>query len=670
MSRRRGTNPALGDALRQAFGYPETNEAAPTNSKEQSRHEPRTDEDSDTASASLARLYQALASSSVNGVKASSLLVPLAIDVARNGLLAKTRDSEAHVVASLIHKMGEDLLNGAPGRAERSDLVLAMACLSGGKGNSGEIKKNFTRILALAVLADRLPDDFVESIARNTKEKRLLKSTVALDTVNETVRIERAKAEQFREQEIARLKAIEETRRSAILEIRQRVSRIRSELLSVDVPPEIEVDPLRAGDILLVLKWGNQAKDNGVHLTHEIAHNRLGSWEFTRLCSARSAELASAKFYEGLGATVQDVSVKQLDPRNSDWKTHDLMVDSLPIDVKNARQSFSDPTRYSEYLVPAFKQERHSGHGVTIVAVLSRYMIAAQILDGTNAECTVLGEVTQVDLDQLARWVNSSFNGVLAARNFSAGRRLPGWCFEYQWRKKLATTKVAHEIKELLHEIRQKSLTLDEVELPHMFVSFVDGKEMTRTLLGEGQLTSPNEQDFHLWESLSAMQFSIGWSRRTLFLFVIGYTLEQVKAGVEDWTPGRFNKWLFIDNTSRAKYWPLGLYDPLGYVAGIVSAMDTLWASSRKLLKGFVSFRMTSPWILLGADGSGNEVTIMAYCGGWIETRKAKCGLSPLVIGIDRSCPHCKKLICHKCDFCSDGCARMVNSATTTRNIR
>lgn len=137
-----------------------------------------------------------------------------------------------------------------------------------------------------------------------------------------------------------------------------------------------------------------------------------------------------------------------------------------------------------------------------------------------------------------------------------------------------------------------------------------------------------------------------------------------MKAGIEGWTPRRFNDYIFIDKTSGAKYWPLGLHDPLGYVAGIVNAMDTLWVRSRELLNGFVSFRMISPWILLGTDSNGVEITILAYCGGWIKidkTRGTKCGMSPLVIGIDQSCPYCKHLICHECEFCTEGCTRVAN---------
>lgn len=671
--KRRINNPALGNALRQALGREESKSEASITSEQEKFHHPETDNDSETGSAALGKLYSALEASDLNGSKAIPLLVPFAIAVGRNGLLARTREQEAHVVSSLIHRMGENLLLGTPGQAERSDLVLAMACLSGGKGKSAEIKKSINQILIKAVLSERLPDDFVNSISRNTKERRLLRNAIATDDIARTVRLECARAEEVRRQELARLRAIERAGQEQILDIRQRQIRIREKLLSIDTSPEIIVAPLRTRDLQLVLGWDRAAGVYGEEVTLETVHDRLGNWELTRLYSARSAELAAAEFFKRLGATVRDVSIGQLDPHSSDWKTHDLMVDSQPVDVKNARQSFSDPSRYSEYLVPAFKQERSGGNDVSIVAVLSRYMTAAQIRDEMNAECTILGEVKQKELDVLAHWVNSSFSGVLAAANFRSGGRLPGWCFEYKWKKKEPTNEVQQEIIDLARRVRQSSLSLDDVELSRMFFAFVDDRELIGTWLEDGKDMPTAEQEARLWESISALRKSIGWSRRSLFLFVIGYTLMQIKADVERWTPSRFGEWFFIDKTARAKYWPLGLYDPLGYVSGIIRAMEVLWVSSRKLLKSFVSFRLASPWILLGTDSAGNEVTIMAYCGGWIQidkSRGTKCGLSPLVLGIDQTCPHCKRLICHECDFCFDGCSRMVGNAATARNRR
>ena len=56
-----------------------------------------------------------------------------------------------------------------------------------------------------------------------------------------------------------------------------------------------------------------------------------------KMLSARAAEKATKRFYEGLGATVEDVSIRQLEPGAEDWTTHDLLIDStVAVDVKNA----------------------------------------------------------------------------------------------------------------------------------------------------------------------------------------------------------------------------------------------------------------------------------------------------------------------------------------------
>ena len=64
-------------------------------------------------------------------------------------------------------------------------------------------------------------------------------------------------------------------------------------------------------------------------------------------------------FYQHYKKKVKDISITQIDENNnSDWKDYDLNVDGLPIDVKNSRQSWKSPDRYTEHCIPRFKQSR------------------------------------------------------------------------------------------------------------------------------------------------------------------------------------------------------------------------------------------------------------------------------------------------------------------------
>lgn len=93
-----------------------------------------------------------------------------------------------------------------------------------------------------------------------------------------------------------------------------------------------------------------------------------------KMLSARTAEKAARKFYEGVSTTVADISITQLEGGRGDWITHDLLLNSsTPVDVKNARRPIHSKRFYVEHTVPRFKLDRQ-GKDVRLAAILSPYL--------------------------------------------------------------------------------------------------------------------------------------------------------------------------------------------------------------------------------------------------------------------------------------------------------
>jgi hypothetical protein len=362
-----------------------------------------------------------------------------------------------------------------------------------------------------------------------------------------------------------------------------------------------------------------------------------------------------------LGRDVADISITQLEGRDDSWKTHDLLVDSHPIDVKNARESFSDRSRYSEYLVPQFKEVRSIRRDVAIAAVFSRYLTADQIAEGATPHCTILGVVTKRDLDELGAWLNDRFEGLLEVSYLGGGGPLPGWCFEYEGNHYPTRDTATAEAGAVVKDLSTHPRLMPHLRWSRPLTVFSDDEEtVSRTLSATCASADVARAHYETWRFISDLRRTVGLSRRSLFAGAIALTLAQSRSEHAVWSPALLTEWLFLDQSRSQQTRPLGLQDPLGYVANIVQAMTVLWRTSRRELSRFRTFKMKSPRILIAIDERGLEHTIMAYCGGSIERQDgsflAKCGSSPLVLGVNQTCTECHRLICNVCGFCEAAC--------------
>ena len=312
-------------------------------------------------------------------------------------------------------------------------------------------------------------------------------------------------------------------------------------------------------------------------------------------------------------------------------------------------------SRYSEF----YDDSEVEALGQT--ARTAGYLTADQFEAGVRPDCTMLGTVSQTELSDLARWLTEEFEGLVTIGEWSAGGRLPGWCFEFGAEHTPRRNEGLQSLTMLAQDIAKESTAAESLELPEMFAALAPDVVAAEVLYAaSGHSAQWSAEHRRMWQHLASLSQSIGISRRSLFALAILCTLVEARSGATNWTPRWLNRWLFLDKSGRSRKRPLGLDDPLRYVASIVEAMQTIWDQCASELQSFRTFRMPSPWILTGLTHDGVEKTLMAYCGGAFLRADGsfliKCGLSPLVLGQDESCSVCHRLICHKCGYCSAEC--------------
>ena len=456
----------------------------------------------------------------------------------------------------------------------------------------------------------------------------------------------------------------ERQRQAKIVErTRRYLGDIRNALTFLPACPEIRTPSLGTDDFRLIAAWaGHSCADD--ELSAASLRKLLASdYEFTRLWSARTAELAAYSYYGEMGADVADVALTQLDPESQNWKTHDLQVDGRVIDVKSARVSFANPDRYSGFFVPKFKTTNDDGEEVTIAGVLNRpYQSARNVLRAEPTTSLMLGEVRQSDLDLLSMWINDSYEGYLSAGTFAIDDKVPGWCFDYKW----CRVEQAHRLSEALGSLADIETSepwiAERLDIPPVVDASLIVRSM-KAIIDDSHVDTSGDAI----SQLKCMVDALGLTRPVIFLFALTYSLSKIRSADSDWRPGELEQLLFWPGHAEGAKWPLGIYDPLKYVHGLILALDRLWTASPEKLRDFQSFYMHSPSILTGVDIQGRRRTVMAYCGGWtkFDGRSARCGENPLILGQNRNCESCGRLVCHSCAHCSDSCHDNVERTQT-----
>ena len=378
--------------------------------------------------------------------------------------------------------------------------------------------------------------------------------------------------------------------------------------------------------------------------------------------SARIAEKTVAEFYRRHDFRVTDISATQLDAAADEWKLYDLSVKGRgPVDVKNSRRSKANSDNYVEHCVPKFKLDRES-RDVIIFGVLSDYMHAHELLANssrqTGPSVLCLGETTQ----QAQNLLKMEFEEAgLLEINFSrlgqgARQFIPPWTFDYP-------DFIYKARNAALAELRSKEIPLPclweeaevEAPLPLIIAAGIDPSPYCRQL-------SPWIKK--LCVELKGRVEGFGPSLPVTFLSLLKHFLERASAGSSEageFNPADYHKIIFYGEERTDL--PLCIYDPLKTIHNLINSLTILWGAECGLIRQFRQFKLLGFNLLLGrADPDEQWKTLIAYCGGWLNTnygRGRKCGRTPLVLGQATNCQHCGKLICPDCNYCSERCTRV-----------
>ena len=407
--------------------------------------------------------------------------------------------------------------------------------------------------------------------------------------------------------------------------------------------PKLDEDDLR-----LVERWHHLPR-NSLDRT-SLIKSESENWELGRLLSARSAEKVAAAFYQHYGKKVKDISIKQIDKNSkSEWGKYDLSVDDSPIDVKNSRQSWKSPDRYTEHCIPEFKSSREN-QDVTIAGVFSPYLWAYELLGEPEPyhkyrTIQFLGETTWKKLQALKNEFKDSV--YFEVPNPMGKYLLPPWVFEYPKYVYTERDKTLKELKDFPNLSSLKEATFEFNLIP---VCIAAGVDLTQIL---GSKASEEwEQSFlnQLRNRVEKDELSLPF----LFLTILAHFCDMAMYSktVSDFEPSKYRKFIFYEECDK----PLGIYDPLKTVYALIKVLSTLWTAENGLIRKFHAFKLKSSNILQGTSNSneGLWTTLIAYCG--------ECGKNPLVLGKSKLCEH-RRLICPKsdCGFCCDKCGKKNN---------
>lgn len=427
------------------------------------------------------------------------------------------------------------------------------------------------------------------------------------------------------------------------------ISNLRIELGAEEAKVQREILPsaLSPDDFALCRIWSGQAPTPNTSSFQKLI-SAVGTSECERLLSARIAEKAAHAYYTDLGFQVEDVSIQQMCRDRELWRDCDLIAGEMYIDVKNARASFSNPTAYVEHCIPRFKVARGSQAEVQITGVFSHYIPHHEITEKKSV-CIILGQVSLPYARDLWRWTRKRFGEAINFNGLWKNNHFPSWIFEYPDRHYRAQNICRAKIDALLPQILK--LGLKENSIPSWLFSLATCIEPSAVPLQNLQLRVLND--------LHSMRASIGYSRPSIYLYILGNALSGLiahKSFDEVFDP--ILPMIFLPVGDTGKISPLGLHDPQSIIANLVENLSNIYQRALDSQLKFIAFKMTHPLIIRGQLDDKSWITLFAYCGGHIEEPfRVKCGASPLVLGVNEICPSCGYLVCTACGSCSDDCS-------------
>jgi hypothetical protein len=396
-----------------------------------------------------------------------------------------------------------------------------------------------------------------------------------------------------------------------------------------------------------------------IRATHhaEASHkDEQYEWDRTCMLSARAAEKAAAAFYRGLGHTVVDIALEQLqDCGSGRWRYADLLVDNRFIDVKNARRSYSDHERYVEHIVKQYKLDT-DGDNVTVAGLLSPFAgLDALLRENTAAlqKILFLGETNAPKQRQLRSCYSTEILEIDDAPN--RVRFIPPWMFEYPATMYEARNAASQDLRSTFASSPGIASSTPVAWQIAAGVDVID----TPKVIAEGTW----QHDF-VAQLLRMRQEH--FSLPDLFLTVLSHCLGMAREPASTpFGPNSYRMFLYAGAAQRDR--PLGIYDPLLTIDGLIRCMQQLWNSGHAgILERYGRFKLTGLNILRGQlkRPPHSWQTLIAYCGGRVDRGHGpRCGRNPLVIGDAELCDECMYLRCPTCAYCQRRCSRCYDSA-------
>ena len=400
----------------------------------------------------------------------------------------------------------------------------------------------------------------------------------------------------------------------------------------------VDSQSLNQNDLSLINLWKNTS--NSKVIIKNLSEIKMDAYDLGRLVSARKAEIASVRYLKNFQQDVKDISICQTNNTDTEWKFYDIAADNIFYDVKNSRHSQMNNDTYTKHEIPSFKVAR-TGNQVKILSVLSDYVPKFKEEEYKQTKHKILGVTSKAEINKLVNFINKKFNSLLDLTTLTTTRFFPGWIFDYPsnfYEKKNIFIKYPEDFD------INKLPTWCSVYL------FEAGYNLDKKL---------SSDQIEIIQDIIELKASNNFTRPFLFYYVLGQLLNVVTNKEEYEKKSSFLKNLLFRDFKKTYYTkrPLGIYDPLEYVKNLISIFDQhRYAIAQE---NFESYKLTHPQILCGQKGE-TFLTIIAYCGGWIRNEKP-CGHAPLVIGENKRCQRCKKLICDECNHCSHECPHKLD---------
>jgi len=397
-----------------------------------------------------------------------------------------------------------------------------------------------------------------------------------------------------------------------------------------DSEPE-EVDEVTA-ELILVKSWAR-------------------SLSLEQALSARAAERACKRFFEGLGYQVQDISITQpLELYNltipgieiGPWRKYDIRAtntagETLCIDVKSARQNPHGV--YSNFFIkPKYENLKRIGFLRYYFAVLMPQSIADRPNPG-DSQAIILGMTSRSSIQSLQEYLrhgDAPLRVDFKRPDRDLGDYMPPYLFDYPHEFYSSQHEVCTYIRDLSPEgISQLIHLHGDPILPLLVASGVEFPPEFLNALSDW------EREF--LDGLRELAASNRLSRPFLFFYLLKFFVLTVVGKVPENHPTRWLRWIYgTESPTDIQKHPPGLYDPLETVWDLVRSLGVLYSNIRKGSLSYRSFEFCGPGLLRGRTENRQTHTLLAYCGG--------CGKFPLVWGREETCAACGYLVCNKSD--------------------